>query len=256
MYPSTAFALVVFLLVVTPGTAFELLWQRTRPRRDETAFVEVSRVLLTGVSFSGAALATVLALDAVTPGDLAVDASAALTEGDRYVRSRPAVVLRTLAAVPVLALLYAVVVHDLLTPAGARRIVTETGWHTAFNRLAGTRSKAFLSVEMTDGATVTGYSAGYSTDPDPAKRDLLLRAPLTIRPPGADTGVPVSAPWQIMVIPGAEIRTVAVAYVGAASPSPRPRPRLSWLRRHVWQSALAAAGVLLVVLVVATALGG
>jgi Family of unknown function (DUF6338) len=243
MVPSTAATVVVFLLLVTPGIAFELLWQRTRPRRDESTFVEISRVLLAGVVFSGAAVATLVATGAVVSG-AAVDLVALVRDGGGYVVRNPDLTIRTLAAVVILALLFAVAAHDLLTPPSLRRIAQETAWHTAFGRMAGPAARAFLSVQLKDGTTVTGYSAGYSTEPDPGRRDLLLAPPLAIRPPGAAEAGQLAEPWQVIVLSGAEISTIAAAYVGSARPVARPGRRrrlVAWLARHAWQASLAAA---------------
>ncbi|RAY12894.1 hypothetical protein DPM19_23070 [Actinomadura craniellae] len=254
MVPSSVGSVVVFLLLVTPGAAFELLWQRTRPRRDESAFIEISRVLLTGVLLSGAAIATLMAVEALVPG-AAVDLFALLRDGERYVDRHPALVVGTLAAGLAVALLYGVAAHDLLTAPTARRIAHETVWHTAFGRLPGPRARAFLSVQLRDGTTIMGYAAGYSTEPDPARRDLMLAAPLTMRRPGAEEATALAGSWQVMVVAGAEISTIAAAYVDrpAAAPGPRPRPAVPFARRR-WAVALAGVLAVLAVLVVTAAL--
>jgi hypothetical protein len=245
MVPSTVTAVVVFLLLVTPGLVFELLWQRTRPRRDESTFVEVSRVVLTGVVFTGGAAVTLVVLEAAASGS-AIDVVDLLRDGSQYVTEHPAHVLRSVVAVVVLAVLYGVAGHDLLTPASTRRIAHETAWHTAFSRMAAPGVRPYLSVQLKDGTTITGYSAAYSTEPDPAKRDLLLSAPLAIRSPGESEAHQLDVSWQVMAVSGAEISTIAAAYVGTARPAARPRRR--WVSRHRWQVALVAAAVVVVVL--------
>jgi len=257
MVPSTIGALVIFLLLVTPGIAFELLWQRTRPRRDESVFVEISRVLLTGVLFSAAAAVTLAALAAVVPG-AALDAVVLLRDGAEHLRQQAALALRTVAALVILALCYAVVVHDLLTAPPSRRITPGTLWHTALGRMAPAGVRVFLSVQLRDGTTITGYSAGYSTEPDPGKRDLLLAAPLAIRRPGAARSSSLDTSWQVMVVSGADVSTIAAAYVGAALPPAAPawwRRWATWPARHARPAALATAGVVLVGMLV-TALAG
>jgi hypothetical protein len=253
MYPSSVGAIVVFLLVVTPGAGFELLWHRTRPRRSESTFIEVSRVLLTGVVFSGAAIATLMAARVVADG-AAVDIVAFVREGTGYVERHAALILRSLAAVPILGLLYGIAAHDLLTPPAMRAIADESGWHTAFSRMAGSGSRAYLSVQLKDGMTLTGFSAGYSTDPDPAKRDLLLGAPLAIRSPGRQVATPLEDSWQILLVPGSEVSTIAVTYVGTTTPTPEPvgrrRAALAWVADRAWQSALTAALAVVLLLIV------
>ncbi|RSM87445.1 hypothetical protein DMH04_10460 [Kibdelosporangium aridum] len=250
MVPSTAAAVVVFLLLVTPGIAFELLWQRTRPRRDESTFIEISRVLLAGVVFSGSATVVVAVAAAVVPGS-AADPAVLLRDGNRYMTEHPRLVLVTLAATVLLALCAAVATHALLTPP-MRRIAQETVWHTAFSRMAPTGARVFLSVQLKDGTTITGYTAGYSTEPDPAKRDLLLVAPLTIRPPGAAEPDQLTRSWQTLVVAGGDISTIAAAYVSTTRPSMQPRRGLlAWLARHAWQASLGVALVIVLALLVA-----
>ena len=54
--PSSAGGLVGLLLILAPGIWYELIRQRSRPGRGDSAFVEVSRILLAGVLVSLTAL--------------------------------------------------------------------------------------------------------------------------------------------------------------------------------------------------------
>lgn len=258
MVPSSVVAVLIFLVLVTPGVAFELLWRRTRPRRDESAFVEVSRVLLAGTGFSAAAITTIIVLEAIAPGSL-IDATDMLRTGQQYVSGQPVATLVTAAAIPILAVLYCVVVHDLLTPGRLRRLEQETLWHSAFSRLGDSGVHVYLSVQLKDGTTVTGYLHGYPTEPDPGKRELLLAArpgePLTIRPPSAPRAVKLDPAWQRILLLGSEIATIATCYVGSRNPTPIPtRLQRLWVKaaRRIWLLALGGA-VLVSVLLLALA---
>jgi hypothetical protein len=249
MVPTTTSAIAVFVLLVSPGLVFELLWQRSRPRRDESTFVEVSRVLLAGVVFSGSATLVIMILDVLISGT-APELPVLVGEGSDYVAQHPGLSLGTLITVVTAAVCLSIAAHDLLTPRNARRIVQETVWHTAFSRLAGPGSRVFLSVQLKDGSTITGYSAGYSTEPDPAMRDLLLTAPLAIRLSGQKDATPLDSAWQSMVLSGAEICNIAASYIAPTRPVPARVRRLSllaWAADHAWQLAVAAEGVILVV---------
>jgi Family of unknown function (DUF6338) len=246
--PATTTAVVVFVLLVTPGIVFELLWQRTRPRRDESTFVEIGRVLLTGVVFSGLATAVVGVLSAF---GAAASVVALVSDGPAYVADNPGLVLGSLVTVVLLAICAAVATHDLLTPPTMRRIAQETVWHTAFSRMAEPGVRVYLSVQLKDGTTITGYKAGYSTEPEPAKRDLLLTAPLAIRHAGKPTATRLDESWQSLVVAGGEISTIAAAYEAPATAVPASRTNLpsravSWLTRHSGLAALAGAAVVLV----------
>jgi len=250
--PATATAVVVFVLLVTPGIVFELLWQRTRPRREESTFVEIGRVLLTGVVFSGLATAVVGVLSAF---GAAASIVALVSDGPAYVTDNPGLVLGSLVTVVLLAICGAVATHDLLTPT-MRRIAQETVWHTAFNRMAEPGVRVFLSVQLKDGTTITGYTAGYSTEPDPAKRDLLLTAPLAIRHAGEPTATELAESWQSLVVSGGDVRTIAAAYVAPATAPPASRTGLpqrvvTWLAGHSGLAALVGATIVLVTQLVA-----
>lgn len=250
LVPSTATTVLIFLLLVTPGVMFELSWQRSHPRRDESTFVEISRVLLAGVLLSGFAAILLAVLGLVTSG-VVIDLGALVRDGHRYVETHLGIVVCDVMSLPLLALLLGVAANDLLTPTSAHPIAQETAWHTAFSRATLTGTQAFVSVQLKDGTTITGYQAGYSLEPDPAKRELLLAAPFTVWRAGTVTPHPLDEAWQRIVLHGTEISSIAVAYVGEpATKRPlRPHQRLArWTSRHAWQTSLGAAGGLLIVL--------
>lgn len=177
-------------------------------------------------------------------------------QGPDYVARHPGLIRGTLITVVMVAVCLSIAAHDLLTPRSARWIAQETVWHTAFSRLAGPGARVFLSVQLRDGSTVTGYSAGYSTEPDPAKRDLLLTAPLAIRASGQKDNTPLDPAWQSMVVPGAEICTIAASYIAQTQPISVPDRRLrflKWATDHAWQSTLVA-GMVIIILHVTVAL--
>jgi hypothetical protein len=60
------------------------------------------------------------------------------------------------------------------------------------------------------------------------------------------------------VLSGAEISTIAAAYVGSARSATRPGQRrrlLTWLTRHGWQTSLAAAAAIVAVLLTVAVAG-
>lgn len=254
LVPSTVTSVLIFLLVVTPGIATELLWQRTRPRRDESTFVEIARVLLAGVVLTSLSTALLALLRLAVP-QAVVDTGALLSDRQDYISHHAGQVVRTLTGLPTLALLLGIAAVDLLTPARAKQIAQETLWHSAFTRTAPPGTRSFLSIQMKDGATITGYQAGYSTEPDPAKRELLLAAPLSVRHAQSAKPVTLDGAWQRMLIAGSEISSVVVTYVGQAQPPPGHPPHdraLKWVSGHVWQVSLGAA---LAVLILLTTIG-
>lgn len=258
LVPSTTTAVVIFLLLVTPGIGFELLWQRTHPRRDESTFVEISRVLLAGVVLSGISAALLALLGAATTG-VVIDPRALVGEGQHYIEAHLSVLVCDVASLLLLGFLLGTAANDLFTRTGANRIAQETVWHTAFSRIAPPGTHLFVSVQLKDDTVITGYEAGYSLEPDPAKRELVLAAPLTIRRTGTTNADPLDAAWQRILLPGAEIRSVAVAYVGQPAPTlslGKHQRVIRWIARHTWQTSLTAAAALLTALLLASLITG
>jgi hypothetical protein len=249
MVPTSAGAALAFLLLVAPGVAFELVRQQSRPPRTESVFIEISRVLLAGLLLTVLSV-TLLALAAGILGAPLVDLAAWIREGNVYAHVHLPLAGMSIAIELAVALLLAIVLHDLLKPAGARQVVHESGWHTAFSRIAPPGTEVYLSVQLKDGTTVTGYRADYSTESDPAKRELTLRPPLTMRAPNASQAVPLSDEWQRLLLHGAEILTIAVTYVGARAPVPAPGLRRK-AAKYRWQLALFGVVVILAALSIA-----
>ncbi|MFI6307574.1 DUF6338 family protein [Amycolatopsis thailandensis] len=240
MVPSTVTSVLIFLLVVTPGIAVELQWQLTRPRRDESTFVEISRVLLAGVVLTATSAVLLAGLRLIVPGSV-IDISELLRYGHKYVASNPGLMIRSVLGIPLLALALGVAAVDLFTSTRARRIAQTTLWHAVFAQAAPMGARTFISLQLKDGTAVTGYQAGYSTDPDPAKREILLAAPLTVRREHSGKKVELDNAWQRMVVAGSEISSFAVSYV-----SERPYPlvasrhvrSLKWISQNVWKLSL------------------
>jgi len=242
--PSTLSAVLVFLLLVAPGIAFELLRQRARPPRGDTVFVEISRVLLAGVVISGLVVVLLAITRSISPGWL-VDVRSQLIQGASYTAGNLDVIGVTVAAQLVLSLLLAVIGNRVLTPHRGRVITADSSWHVILAHLAGRGLRPFLSVELKDGTLYTGYRAEYSTEVEPQKRDLVLSPPIKVRRPAASAATALPDDWQRLWIRGDEITTIAVSYVGSPTP-PSDGPRR--VRDFVSHQAvpLALSGIVLV----------
>jgi hypothetical protein len=262
--PGTAGTLVGFLLFVTPGIAFELLRQRIRPAREDSAFIEASRVLLAGLLLTALAV-LLLGLLHRANSDAVVDVSALVREGSGYAADHIAQLASTATIHLLLVVLLAVAANDLLTGPGSSRIAPETAWYTAFVRSAA-GAQVRLSIQMTDGTTLTGRRADFSDATDPAKRELVLAPPITMRRPRDARATPLSDEWQRLIICGEHISSIACSYVsspktedeeGRAKPGRLGLPSATflvglrgwwrWTAAHQWQSAFAGIAVIMFV---------
>jgi hypothetical protein len=258
--PNSVLGVVVFLLFVVPGTCYELLRGRTRLPREESAFQQISRVLLFGSVITAAVLLALAFIGWAAPGSL-LNLSAFMTDGARYAAGNIGRVGWTIVIFLLLSLLYAVVINDVRTSGGATLIRQADSWHTVARQIPEEylegEQLVTASVRLKSGRDVVGTFAGASTELDPSKRELTLQSPLKAREPGEKDAVLLDGDWAFMVVVGAEIESVTFAYTPSGEDSPaddrsvrsgRIRSAGLWLLEHVFDWRLAASAALFVML--------
>ena len=262
--PATIGGIVVLVLLVLPGLVFELIRQRRRAGRDDSPFVEASRVLVAGLSL-GAITEAVLALVSLVGPRSIVSLSGLLTT-EHWVTDHLLVSGWTAWAYGLVSITLAALAAAVLPGMNADgNNHPESGWVTAFDRLPRLIREAQqlpvtpiarLSVRLTDGTVYVGDRAEFSVGSAPEGRELLLGGELLSRPPGAAKAEP-TAEWQRILLRGDEISDILIQYVPGtappASPEPEPRP-VRWLRcgvarlfglptRSTWRELLEAPAV-------------
>lgn len=260
MVPGSALGVVVFLLFVAPGTCYELLRGRTRLPREESAFQQISRVLLFGSVITAAVVLVLALIGWAAPGSL-LNLSGLLTDSARYTASNVGRVGWTVVLFLLLSLLCAVIINDLRTSREAPLIRQADSWHTVarlipVQHLEG-EHQVRASVRLKSGRDVVGIYAGASTELDPSKRELTLEGPLSARESGQQEAVPLDKHWSFMVLAGAEIESITFAYTPTGEDTPSNELRAyagrfrsvgAWLRRYFLDWRLAASSALVVIL--------
>jgi hypothetical protein len=238
--PATIGGIVVLVLLVLPGLVFELIRQRRRAGRDDSPFVEVSRVLIAGLSL-GAITETLLAVVSLA-GPRSIVSLAGLFTTQHWVTDHLLVSGWTAWAYGLVSVTLATLAAAVLPGMNpGAHIHPESGWVMTFDRLPRLIQKAQhlaatpvarLSVRLTDGTVYVGDRAEFSVDSAPEGRELLLDGELLSRAPGAGTTKPL-AEWQRILLREDQISDILVQYIpGAASSAPpgsEPRP-IRWLR--------------------------
>jgi hypothetical protein len=148
--------------------------------------------------------------------------------------------------------LLAVVVSDL--PKAEAPIHHGDAWHALCERAAESAEYVRVSVHLKSGRDLLGTYVGASTDLEPAKRELIIGAPLAERKAGSEETVALDEAWQRMVISGAEVESVAMCYVGKSSADQSPNNSFThrageWVRTH-WQSWKVAAPAIVALLAI------
>jgi hypothetical protein len=210
--PETLGALLAFLAFVVPGLAFELLRERRRPFVEETAFREASRIALTSVLFTGAALVVLAVIYAVEPSWLA-DPRAWLHDGQRYVERHLGLVARTLALTTALSLLLAVAMDWLFRRSAPGRIVPGSIWFSVFRQHRPTGTTPWVHVKLSDETEVWGYAGDYTPDQKLDNRELVIEGPkLQYRRKDAKTNTMLPA-WSFICVRGESIVWMKIQYV-------------------------------------------
>jgi len=135
------------------------------------------------------------------------------------------------------------VLSDVITSRAAKGkpIHQADTWHAMCEKEAEPYEYVKVSVHLKSGRDILGVYVGASTELDPAKRELILGAPLEDRMAGSDQAVSLDDSWQRMVIPGSEIEYLVTSYVGTSKPANTTRspglPRRVgvWVQEH-WRS--------------------
>jgi Family of unknown function (DUF6338) len=237
MVPATVGGVVTLVLLVLPGLVFELVRQRRRPGRQDSAFAEISRVLVAGLALAAVTLTLLAVVSLVGPRSLV--SLAELISADRAWLAQHAVALGWTAwAYGLVSVTLAALTAAILpgtNPAG--RIHPESGWVTAFNRLPTQMRRTLglpatpavqLSVRLTDGTVYVGDRAEFSVDLSLEDRELALAGALACRPPDATEAHPLPG-WQRVLLRGDSISDIVVRYV-PGTPTPEPaRSPLAWM---------------------------
>lgn len=255
MVPTSTIAFIAFFLLVIPGASYEILRSKSRLPREESPFLHISRILLSGTLITALTFVLLAAVQLIA---VRLTASAALADipqlllfGTTYVAAHIWPVGKTLLLQISLSILLAVIFSGLRS-SGVKIIHEADAWHALGELLVKSGQTAWASVRLKNGSEVTGYYFGASTELDPSKRELFLRAPLSFRADDEKPALALDAAWQLMTIPGSEIAYIAAAYVSDdKEPAPiRWRSKVAdWVRRNylTWQVAsIALAGVLAV----------
>lgn len=212
MAPDTLAALLGFLAFVAPGLAFEMLRERRRPSIEESSFREASRIALSSLVFSSAALLVLALIRTVRPSWFA-SPSAWLRGGSTYAAAHLGAVVASVAAFLLVAVLLAAGVDHLLRRRAGGHIVTGSIWFSAFRLHRPPGADPWVHLRLDDETEVWGYAGDYTPDQSLDNRELLVKGPqLQYRRKGAveNTLLP---DWSFVAVRGATITWMKVQYV-------------------------------------------
>lgn len=251
MVQATVVGVVVFLLLVAPGTCYEVLQARSRLPVEESPFVHASRITIIGTWLSAAAVFLLTLVGLIAPRAV-VDLPEMLRSQQAYIQDNLLLVAWTLLLQLAISTLLAVLLNDLRASRQTNRIHQGSAWRGIAELKRPPATTTRLSVRLKSGWEVAGYYSGSSTDAEPDKRELILHAPFIGRPPSSTVPQDYDPGWQLMVIHGSEIESITAEYVKAEGIDAREVSQAidwimsNWLRWKVAAPALASTLVLAV----------
>lgn len=210
MIPGSVAALVSFLLLLAPGILWQLIQARHTPAVKETAFVEISRVVLASLAATGGA-GLLLLLWPWLPLYRRIQAA-----GDDAF-SAPADALPYLGAVVATSLVACALAWGaakLRWRRAAPRIRPGRIWSRLLvdYRPPGSGDPSLL-VELLDGTVWRGTLEGFDSDPEDDQRNLALGPPLARKKHGAEAFERKGDAGRYVILPEGQIKSIQVIYV-------------------------------------------
>lgn len=210
--PESWTALLIFLLAVIPGLAFDGFSQRRRPNVDESSFREASRVIQASVGLALPGLAVASLFYVIVSGGTAPNL-VAIFSGDSVYFEReywPLLIgvcgylLGSVGAGFALNWVFGRI-H------GATLTASHSQWRQVFRGDRPVESDTFVRVAMVSGESWSGLVGYYSADLEVAGRELVLRAPIARASGFSSNFIPVDG-IGALILRGDNIESIQVFY--------------------------------------------
>ncbi|PRX47949.1 hypothetical protein B0I33_105534 [Prauserella shujinwangii] len=241
MTPASVVGVTVFFLLIIPGITYELLRRRVLLPIEESGFVQVSRILLSGTIIFAIVVLLLVAVRSVSPRAL-LNPGAFIGAGSAYAESNLGLIGKTMGFYVLLAVLLAVVASDLNL--GSKQVKIHRGAAIIGLTEIDKRPEdvAWLAVHLKSGKEILGYYYGATTELDPDKRELILQKPLRVGYPEKGEPAHMASDWKRVLIHVREIEYLSVAYVAArVVPSETiSRKLVNWMRDNFLRAKVCA----------------
>lgn len=222
MVPSTWLAVVLFVLVVAPGLAFELLSEKRRAGVSESAFRETSRVVLASLVFGTIAVAILALLRAWHPAWMP-DPGQVFKATPGYDSTHSRLIVRTLLIEAGIAFVLVWLTHCILVAISRGASIRPiSAWTRTMRHEVPEGSEPAAWVRMNDGHEWMGLVFAFSADLETSGRELVLGQPLYSN--GGAGFARVDSSWQRVVLDGGSVQSLTVQYWDKQPDDPTRRP--------------------------------
>lgn len=207
MIPSNFGAVLGFFLFVAPGILFDLLADRWRAGIPETAFREVSRVVLASTAFTLVAALFLSAVAFAFPQSR--EWMSMWISGQDSFRASPPQLLAAAALVTATACVL-VWLSSIHLSRGATRLRQMSSWSRVLRTETPEGAAPYVRIKTSSGSVYTGFVGAYTPDLDHASREIVLVPPLWSAGPGKDLQ-PIPN-WSRVILRGDEVAVLMVDY--------------------------------------------
>jgi hypothetical protein len=236
MVPLSLVSFILFLALIAPGLAYELLWERRHPAVERSAFREASRTVLTSLIFTALSVGVLALVRKFWPG-LIVDTGELIRNQKGYIAVHYSLLIWTVVVQVGLALLLVVLAHcipgwlaKLPSPwtkwmpnwlcARTRGVMSSDGiWFDVFRRKAPPGTAPWVHLRLTDGTHIRGYVAFYTAATKPENREIAVEKPkddgdMRLVDPSLNPANQIlRRRWNYIVVGGDQITYMRVQYL-------------------------------------------
>lgn len=171
MIPSSWLALIIFALFVAPGLVYDLLGTRRKVEQAESAFREVSRVVLSSMFFTGIGVLAISIVRIMWP-HWVIDPGRLLDNPSEYVKIHYGIILRTFVMEELIAL-SAVALHFLLTI--GKPVLNISAWQECLANSEDKDHFAFAKIRLMSGEEKEGHVVWNSISLARKDREIILQ---------------------------------------------------------------------------------
>lgn len=210
MVPVNLWSAVFFLVLVAPGLLHDLMSETRTARQKESAFREISRVVLASLGFSAVPLLLITLLGDLAVVDWLPNPSKWAESGSTYAVDNYATIVLSLVLQCVLSCALVWVFHRL-RHGDDPRLVAKPTWRKVFRDDNPTNAAPIVRVRTTAGSTYVGRLGDYTQSWD-EDRDLVLGPPLQVKQQGSKA-TDLHPEWQRIIIPSSSVLSITVRYM-------------------------------------------
>ena len=215
MIPESLATLYALLGLVAPGVVFQLVAERMRPSRRDSAFREAALVAVTSLVFTTTSVLLLAWVSRSRPSWF-VNLQLWVGEGDKYLAHHLWIVVWSLGAEVLLAVLLAVasaLALERFVSDEAADVAKSSVWWAALKHDSPEGMAAWVRADLVDGTVIWGYVHRFTLEETGDDRDISFQGPgLTIQRSGRKEKKTRETYYKYFVVRASEVRMLSVAH--------------------------------------------